>query len=242
MDRQNLEARLNYQFRDQSLLSQALRHESFAQEVEESSQERLEFLGDSILGMVVAEFLFRHYDLPEGRLAQMKAVLVSTEHLAEKARQLELGEYVELGRGQQHESNRQRANLLADTLEAIFGAIFLESGLDTVRELILRLFDQELKAAGEWRKDYKSSLQEVAQKLFQELPEYQVLEEIGPPHDRIFVVQVLLQGRSFGQGEGRSKREAGQRAAEQALACIEEADLQQGEEASGTRPPERADG
>jgi ribonuclease-3 len=243
MDRQSLQDRLDYQFRDQALLGQALRHESFAQESEESSQERLEFLGDSILGMVVAEFLYRHYqDLPEGRLAQMKAVLVSTEQLADKARQLELGEYVELGRGQQQESNRQRANLLADTLEALFGAIFLEAGLDAVRQLILRLFDEELKAAGEWRKDYKSNLQEVAQKLFQELPEYQVLEEIGPPHDRTFRVQVVLQGRPFGQGEGRSKREAGQRAAEEALLGIEEAARDQGEEATRTRPTEWANG
>ena len=146
MDRHLLQDRLNYHFTDSELLNQALRHESFAQEAAESSQERLEFLGDSVLGMIVAEFLFRHYqDLPEGRLAQMKAVLVSTEHLAEKARQLELGEFVELGRGQQQEGNRQRANLLADTLEALFGAIFLEAGLDT---------DELLKSLREERERY----------------------------------------------------------------------------------------
>ncbi|MBN9416712.1 MAG: ribonuclease III [Candidatus Eremiobacteraeota bacterium] len=235
MDRHRLQDRLQYHFQDQSLLGQALRHESYAQESEESSQERLEFLGDSILGAVVAGFLFRHYsELPEGRLAQMKASLVSTEQLAEKARQLELGDFVELGRGQQQEGNRQRANLLADTLEALFGAVYLEAGFDTVEGLILRLFEPELKAAGEWRKDYKSSLQEEAQRLFQELPEYQVLEEIGPPHDRTFVVQVSLQGRVCGQGSGRSKRDAGQKAAEQALLHLEGADQEQGEEATRT--------
>lgn len=233
MDRNNLQELLQYRFRDQSLLGQALRHESFAQESEESSQERLEFLGDSILGAIVSDFLYRHYqELPEGRLAQMKAALVSTEQLAEKARQLELGDYVELGRGQHQEGNRQRSNLLADTLEALIGAIFLEAGFETVRDLILRLFETELRAAGEWRKDYKSSLQEEAQRLFQELPEYQVLEEIGPPHDRTFKVQVSLQGRVHGCGSGRSKREAGQKAAEEALASLEGAGQEQGEEAT----------
>lgn len=233
MDRHNLQEQLNYHFRDQNLLGQALRHESYAQESEESSQERLEFLGDSILGAVVAEFLFRHYsDLPEGRLAQMKAALVSTEQLAEKARQLGLGEYVELGRGQHQEGNRQRSNLLADTLEALIGAVYLESGFDAVQHLILRLFEVELRAAGEWRKDYKSSLQEEAQRLFQVLPEYQVLEEIGPPHDRTFLVQVCLQGQVYGCGSGRSKREAGQKAAEEALSRLEGAGREQGEEAT----------
>jgi len=237
--RVRLQQQLDYQFQDLSLFAQALRHESFAQESEESSQERLEFLGDSIVGMVVAEFLFRHYhDLPEGRLAQMKAVLVSTEHLAEKARQLEVGECVELGRGQHQEGNRQRANLLADTLEALLGAIYLEAGFETVRALILRLFEEELRAAGEWRKDYKSSLQEAAQRQFQVLPEYQVLEEIGPPHDRTFRVQVQLQGQVYGQGQGRSKREAGQKAAEEALALLEGPGQQQGEEAGRTQPTE----
>lgn len=233
MDRHSLQDRLQYHFHDQGLLGQALRHESYAQESEESSQERLEFLGDSILGAVVAGFLFRHYsELPEGRLAQMKAALVSTEQLAEKARQLELGDFVELGRGQQHEGNRQRSNLLADTLEAIFGAVYLEAGFEAVQKLILRLFEHELRVAGEWRKDYKSSLQEEAQRLFQELPDYQVLEEIGPPHDRIFVVQVCIQGRIYGGGTGRSKRDAGQKAAEQALLLLEGADQEQGEEAT----------
>lgn len=237
MDRHSLQDLLQYRFQDQSLLGQALRHESYAQESEETSQERLEFLGDSILGAVVADFLFRHYsELPEGRLAQMKAALVSTEQLAEKARQLELGDYVELGRGQHQEGNRQRSNLLADTLEALIGAVYLEAGFTKVQELILRLFESELRAAGEWRKDYKSTLQEEAQRLFQELPEYFVLEEIGPPHDRTFRVQVSLQGQVYGQGSGRSKREAGQKAAEEALArlvcALEGAGQEQGEEAT----------
>ena len=233
MERAHLLHRLGYQFQDLSLLGQALRHESYAQESEEASQERLEFLGDSILGAVVADFLFRHYsELPEGRLAQMKAALVSTEQLAEKARGLDLGEFVELGRGQLHEGNRQRSNLLADTLEALIGAVYLEAGFARVQQLILELFEAELRAAGEWRKDFKSSLQEEAQRLFQELPEYQVLEEIGPPHDRTFRVQVCLQARVYGQGSGRSKREAGQKAAEEALSRLEEAGQEQGEEAT----------
>lgn len=221
--RQRLQQRLGYQFRDAELLALALRHESSANESEDEvlSNERLEFLGDSVLGLVVCDFLYRYYgDFPEGRLAQMKATLVSTEHLAEKARELDVGTSVELGRGEQ-EGSRDRANLLADTLEALFGAIHLEAGFETAQKIILELFSEELQAAQELRRDYKSLLQEITQRDFQCLPDYQVIEEIGPPHDRIFRVEVSLQGRRLGRGEGRSKREASQRAAEEALAALQ---------------------
>jgi ribonuclease-3 len=221
--RLRLQQELGYSFQQQELLALALRHESSAQESEEGSQERLEFLGDSVVGLVICESLYRLYpDLAEGRLAQMKASLVSTEQLAEKARTLELGACVELGRSEQ-DSSRQRANLLADTLEAVLGAIYLEAGFEVARQVILRHFKAELQAAGELRRDYKSLLQEVAQRDFQVLPEYEVLEEIGPPHDRTFRVQVSLPGDVLGLGLGRSKREASQKAAQEALAQLEEA-------------------
>lgn len=229
--RERLQERLGYRFRDPELLALALRHESSANESGEEtfSNERLEFLGDSVLGLVVCDFLYRYYEaFPEGRLAQMKATLVSTEHLAEKARELDLGPCVELGRGEQ-EGSRDRANLLADTLEALLGAIHLEAGFEQAQKVILELFADELQAAQDLRRDYKSLLQEVTQRDFQCLPEYQVVDEIGPPHDRIFHVEVGLQGRNLGRGEGRSKREASQRAAEEALEKLQQ---------SGNAPPE----
>ncbi|MBT9587265.1 ribonuclease III [bacterium] len=219
--RHQLQQRLGYFFQQVDLLQRALRHESFANESEEGSQERLEFLGDSVVGLVICESLYRLYpDYAEGRLAQMKASLVSTEQLADKARLLELGQCVELGRGEQ-EGSRQRPNLLADTFEAVLGAIYLEAGFDQAKAVILRQFEEELRAAGELRRDYKSLLQEVSQRDFQALPEYEVLEEIGPPHDRVFRVQVSLSGDVLGLGQGRSKREASQQAAQEALSQLD---------------------
>ncbi len=219
--RHQLQQRLGYFFQQVDLLQRALRHESFANESEEGSQERLEFLGDSVVGLVICESLYRLYpDYAEGRLAQMKASLVSTEPVADKARLLELGQCVELGRGEQ-EGSRQRPNLLADTFEAVLGAIYLEAGFDQAKAVILRQFEEELRAAGELRRDYKSLLQEVSQRDFQALPEYEVLEEIGPPHDRVFRVQVSLSGDVLGLGQGRSKREASQQAAQEALSQLD---------------------
>lgn len=234
--RDRLQQELGYQFQRPELLALALRHESFAKEREQASQERLEFLGDSVVGLVISESLYHRYpDLPEGRLAQMKATLVSTERLAEKARDLGVGECVELGRGEQ-ENSRMRPNLLADSFEALLGAIFLEAGLETARAVVLRHFAADVETADELRRDYKSLLQETTQRDFQLLPDYEVLEEIGPPHDRTFRVQVRLGERILGAGIGRSKREAGQFAAQEALAGLEGARSPEGEEAT-RRPP-----
>ena len=220
--RNQLQERLGYSFRQPDLLALALRHESFAHETSEGSQERLEFLGDSVVGLVICESLYRMYpDYPEGRLAQMKATLVSTDQLAEKARNLEIGDCVELGRSEQ-DSSRQRANLLADTFEAVLGAIYLEAGFEIAREVVLRQFHGDLESAEELRRDFKSLLQELTQREFQALPDYEVLEEIGPPHNRIFRVQVALQGKILGHGQGRSKREASQMAAQQALCQLDQ--------------------
>lgn len=235
-----LQAELGYRFLKPELLALALRHESFAKEQEEASQERLEFLGDSVVGLVICESLYHRFpDYAEGRLAQMKASLVSTERLAEKARELGVGECVELGRGEQ-EISRQRPNLLADSFEALLGAIYLEAGLDAARAVILEHFAADLEAADELRRDFKSQLQEVTQRDFQSLPDYEVVAEIGPPHDRIFQVQVRLGERILGAGTGRSKREAGQYAAEEALAGLEGGRSPEGEEA--TRRPQGVPG
>lgn len=216
-----LQERLGYHFRDPELLAQALRHESYANDEGLASNERLEFLGDSVLGLVVAESLFGAYpDLPEGKLALMKSNLVSTEQLAEVGRQLGVGECVELGRAA-GEGSRQRANLLADAVEALLGAIFLEAGLEEVRLRVRELLREPLSLAHELRRDFKSALQEVTQRDFQVLPDYIVVDECGPPHDRTFQVRVDLQGQVLGLGSGRSKREAAQQAAQQALQSLE---------------------
>lgn len=215
--RQELQQRLDYRFDSQELMEQALRHESSAQETGLVSQERLEFLGDSVLGLVVSDSLYRNYpELSEGRLAVMKASLVCTEHLADRARQLGLGDCVELGRSQP-EGSRNRPNLLADTLEALLGAIYLESGFEEASRVVLHLLEDDLQSAQDLRRDFKTVLQETSQRDFQSLPEYEVVEELGPPHDRTFRVEVKLNGEVMGTGQGRSKREAGQRAAERAL-------------------------
>lgn len=220
--RQNLQHLLGYRFLSIELMEQALRHESHAQETGLISQERLEFLGDSVVGMVVSSSLYQSYpDLSEGRLAVMKASLVCTEHLAERARQLGLGDCVELGRSQP-EGSRNRPNLLADTLEALLGAIYLESGYETARRVVLQLLNDDLQAAQELKRDFKTLLQEASQREFQSLPQYEVVEEQGPPHDRLFRVEVSLNGQVMGVGEGRSKREAGQRAAERALEKLDQ--------------------
>lgn len=222
--RAELQERLGYHFRDPDLLAQALRHDSRANEAltPTQSNQRLEFLGDSILNLVVSDFLFRYYpEFPEGRLAQMRGSLVCTESLADKGRGLRLQDCVELGRGE-GSGSRDRPNLMADTLEAVFGAVYLEAGFDAAQKVILELFSAQLEAAEEIRKDWKSLLQERTQLGGAVLPRYELLSTEGPPHDRLFCMTVAVHGHVIGTGAGRSKREAQQRAAEMAWNHLEQ--------------------
>jgi ribonuclease-3 len=202
----------------------ALRHESFTNERDqaETSNERLEFLGDSVLGAVVCDYLYRHYpNEPEGRLAQMKSHLVSTENLAERGRDFGLGQVVLLGKGEEPRG-RDRESLLADTFEALVGAIFLDAGFEAARAFLLRSsLGADLQAAGSTRKDHKTRLQEVSQAVLRVLPDYTVTREDGLPHDKIFDVEVRLVGELMGQGTGKSKQQAGQLAAQMALDRID---------------------
>lgn len=215
-----LQEALGYRFTDPALLEAALVHESFANEREEDVQsyERLEFLGDSVLGLVVAGYLYERFpDLPEGRLAQIKATLVSTHHLAQRAREIGLGAHVRLGRGEQMSAGRKRVSLLADALEAVVGAVYLDGGFDASHGVVLKLLQDDMDLGEGLRRDFKSLLQEITQKHFKTLPEYHVMREEGPPHDRIFQVQVVFGGEALGEGTGPSKREASQEAAREAL-------------------------
>lgn len=216
---ESLEKKLGYSFRDRELLSEALNHSSYANEHRGGmgSNERLEFLGDSVLGFVSAEYLFQgHPDLPEGDLTRMRASLVCEQSLYEVAKELDLGSYLKLGRGEEAGGGRHRQSILADAVEAVFAAVYLDGGIEQVRELIVRVLLSKGPAAEE-RKDYKTTLQEVVQRRSGQVLTYHMVSQSGPDHNKKFLFEVRLNDRAIGQGEGRSKKEAEQAAAKDAL-------------------------
>ena len=219
---ETLEARLGYTFQDRSLLQQALTHSSYANENRGGlgSNERLEFLGDSILGMVTADHLYHaHPDLPEGDLTRTRAALVCEESLVEVADRLDLGAYLKLGRGEDHGGGRQRPSIRADAVEAVLAAVFLDGGLGEAIKIIQRLIGdkEEDKAASQ---DYKTALQELVQRESGQVLNYRLTGESGPDHAKVFSVAVELNGRTVGQGQGHSKKEAEQLAARAAIEAI----------------------
>ena len=215
----DLEKKLNYSFRDPALLEEALNHSSYANEHRAAglrSNERLEFLGDSVLGFVTAEFLFRqHPDAPEGDLTRIRAALVCEQSLYEVARKLGLGQYLKLGRGEEAGGGRERISILADATEAVFAAVYLDGGIQEATALIHRcLLDAEREeVVEERRRDYKTALQELVQRESGQVLGYQLIGSEGPDHAKIFSVEVDLNGQPIGQGKGRSKKEAEQMAA-----------------------------
>ena len=215
--------RLGHTFRDPADLLRALTHKSHAHESRNgdgSDNETLEFLGDSVVGFVVGECLFRRFPaLDEGALSKMKAFLVSAPTLALKARHYGIGDVLRVGVGEERSGGRNKDSLLADAFEAIIAAVYLDAGLEPARELILRTFDDDiarLDASDLLFQDYKTALQEVAQARALPLPSYRVLEERGPDHSKTFVVEVSV-GAVVSVGEGPSKKEAQQCAAREAL-------------------------
>ena len=220
---ESLEKKLGYTFRNKALLSEALNHSSYANEHRGQgleSNERLEFLGDSVLGFVTAEFLFlRHPDLPEGDLTRIRAALVCEESLYEVAQGLGLGDHLKLGRGEEAGGGRTRASILADATEAVFAAVYLDGGIEAASALIHRvLLDcQREEVVEEKRKDYKTALQELVQRQPDQELVYRMAGESGPDHNKTFLAEVLLNGAVVGAGEGHSKKEAEQSAARAAL-------------------------
>lgn len=215
-----LEEKLGYTFHNDRLLLHALTHSSYANEHKGeglTSNERLEFLGDSVLGMVVADHLFRaHPDMPEGELTRKRAALVCEESLYEVASGLGLGGYLRLGRGEDAGGGRQRASILADATEAMLAAVYLDGGLEPTRQIIRRLIlDREREKAVD--RDYKTALQERVQRSPGSCVTYQLVQEIGPDHCRVFVMEVSVDGVPVARGEGRTKKEAEQMAARFAL-------------------------
>ncbi|MEG2221366.1 MAG: ribonuclease III [Oscillospiraceae bacterium] len=222
----NLEDKLGYTFQNRAFLDEALQHSSFANEHRGAgmkSNERLEFLGDSVLGFVTAEFLFaRHPDLPEGDLTRLRAALVCEDSLHEVAQSLELGDHLQLGRGEEAGGGRTRTSILADATEAVFAAVYLDGGIMAASSLIHRvLLDcEEEEVVEEKRRDYKTTLQELVQRKAEQVLTYRMADEQGPDHDKTFVAEVLLNGEPVGIGEGHSKKEAEQSAARAALRTL----------------------
>ena len=214
-----LEEALGVTFHDPEIRTAALTHRSFAFEQDQDvTNERLEFLGDAVLGLVVTDMAYRDFpDLPEGDLAKLRAAIVNMAALADVARDLRLGEHILLGKGEEMSGGRDKSSILADALEAVIGAIYLDHGLDAARRLVEERFGPRIVAyaRGEGGRDYKTILQELTSADLHELPDYRIVER-GPDHQKEFTATVFLGGAAWGQGTGPSKKEAEQRAAREA--------------------------
>ncbi len=213
---------LSISFKNPKILEQAFYHRSYLNEVKLNieSNERLEFLGDSILSLCVSEFIFsERLQDAEGDLTNLRAYIVKTKSLAQAAEKLDLGSYLHLSKGEELGGGRENPQLLANTYEALLGAIYLDQGLENVRKVVkntlLSLFERELKLGPP--KDAKSSLQEIVQEKFRQSPNYKILKTKGPDHAKQFIVAVYLKGKLYGQGEGGSKQIAEEQAATEAL-------------------------
>ncbi|MEO5656994.1 MAG: ribonuclease III [Nitrospiria bacterium] len=217
--------RLGYRFRDPHLLRDALTHKSHLNEAPDPTRrdnERLEFLGDAVLDLIVSElFVHRFPDAPEGDLSKLKSKIVSETALARVAEALDLGEALALGRGEALTGGRQKPSVLGDALEAVIAAIYLDAGLEAARDVILRVFEIVLNDLSRAEAtDYKTDLQELSQRDFDSLPVYTVLKESGPDHRKQFEIQLTIRGEVYGTGTGHSKKEAEQQAAKIALERI----------------------
>lgn len=223
---QTLENRIGYQFHNPYLLETALTHSSYANERHTEgvvSYERLEFLGDSILGLTAAEFLYAHRPaLPEGRMTRLRAELVCESSLHRTALALGLGEFMRLGRGEELTGGRERASILADMVEAVIAAIYLDGGLDEAKKFIMAKVLSGAEISGDHPSaDYKTALQELVQRGGEVQIRYDLVRESGPDHDKTFTFSVSVDGETVGEGSGKTKKEAEQMAARRALERLE---------------------
>lgn len=218
-DIKELQEKIGYKFRDEGLLLRALSHSSYVNENHTAggSNERLEFLGDSVLGFITAENFFKNYtDFPEGELTKLRAAMVCEKSLAGFAREIQLGDYLMLGRGEVITGGRERPSIQADAFEAVIAAVYLDGGMDAARKFVLKYIDEAIRRH-QSVKDYKTMLQEVVQRNPGELIEYALVGETGPDHDKRFEVEVHLNSNVIGRGVGKSKKRAEQEAAREAL-------------------------
>ena len=220
--------KLGYGFRKPELLMQAFRHASYVNEQGDSNledNERLEFLGDAVLDLVISHLLMEFFkDAEEGILSKYRAMVVDKAGLYEMALKLNLGNYLLLGRGEEQSHGREKPSILANTMEALIGALYLDSGFDNTMEIVGKLFLSLLDkiATKETVYDFKSSLQEYTQQTYKALPEYRLVEDFGPSHDKTFKVVLVLSGVILAEGIGKSKKEAEQNAAKEAFFCLKE--------------------
>ena len=230
-DISSFEKIVGYTFKDKTLLIKALSHSSFSNElksknIENECNERLEFFGDSILSFTVSEYLYTSYPtLPEGELSKVRAGTVCEKALAAFAREIELGNYLLLGHGEDNQNGRSRPSILADAFEALLGAIYIDGGIEPVKKFLLPFASEEIAqiiARGN-TKDYKTMLQQFVQQEQGDVLEYRIVGESGPAHDKIFEAEASLNNNVIGHGSGKSKREAEQMAAKEALALFGQA-------------------
>ena len=213
---------LGYRFKNKSLIDTALTHSSYANEFSLESNERLEFLGDAVIGCVTAKALYKHYPgYPEGKLSRIKSAIVSRDNLADFAKKIELDRHIMLGKGEEQTGGRDKVSNLSGAFEAVIGAIYLDSGYGKVYTVISKLINVCLKKQDLYE-DYKTNLQELSQKIFKCIPKYKIVLEEGPSHDKCFHVEVELNRKVFGNGSGKSKKSAEQEAARQGLKKIKD--------------------
>ena len=220
----DLETAIGYRFHNISLLQNALTHSSYANERWHNSllsNERLEFLGDSVLGMLVAEYLYRTFpDRPEGELTRMRADMVCEKTLASVANSIGLGEHLLLGHGEEQSKGRTRNSILADAMESVIAACFLDGGMEAAEGIVKRFILTEVPVKKMHNADYKTALQELVQQKKNQVLAYSLIGESGPDHDKQFVVEVSLNGKPVGQGTGTSKKRAEQMAAQAAISLL----------------------
>jgi ribonuclease III len=221
-----LESILHVKFKERRILNTALTHRSYINETgsDAKDNERLEHLGDSVLGFIISEYLFKRFlDYQEGNLAKMKSVIVSDESLAGVSSELNIGGFILMGKGEEQSGGRSRISILANTMESIIGAIYLDQGLKQSRKFILKHFKNRIDSVNRMSHltDPKTRLQEYVQKKYKESPVYEVTDELGPAHQKEFIVRLIINGREVSSGRGASKRKAEMKAARDALKYIE---------------------
>jgi ribonuclease-3 len=217
----DIQERICFRFTDPELLERALTHKSYANENRvPAHNERLEFLGDAVLNLAISEYLMKACpDSPEGDLSRLRASVVSEPALAAIARDIGLGKYILLGRGEEQTGGRDKDSLLANCLEALIASVYLDAGKDAAGDFIIRFFEGAIKksCAARGALDFKTEIQELCQERLKQLPEYRVVSETGPDHQKQFTVELIVRGEVYGSGVGKSKKDAEQKAAKEAL-------------------------
>jgi len=220
----SLQKELGYSFTDPAVLSRCLTHISSGRGKAAAHNETLEFLGDAVLDLAVSDILMRRFPVKsEGDLSKMRAALVNAAALAEKAAQLNLGESRRMGKGEERSGGRKKKSILAGGFEALLGAIYWDGGYEPARRVVERFFAPDIEETKLGQQDYKTRLQEISQMLFHEPPVYKLIAETGPDHEKRFATEIVVGGKVLGRGEGKSKKQSEQEAAERALDGLQNA-------------------